>query len=53
MTTQKDDKPVWFRGPLPRMLGIRYGEVVVEFTLLQYIKMRYTPFVENEELNHV
>jgi hypothetical protein len=44
MTTHKDERPVWFRGPQPRMLGIRYGDVVVEFTLMQYIRMRYSPF---------
>jgi hypothetical protein len=50
MTTHKDDKPVWFRGTVPNMHGIRYGDVVIEFTLLQYIRMRYTPLSRNRSL---
>ena len=49
MNVHKEDSPVWFKGPLPKMHGIRYGEVVVEFTLLQYMRMRYAPSVINHE----
>ncbi|MEN6329269.1 MAG: hypothetical protein ABFC91_03155 [Methanobacteriaceae archaeon] len=38
--------PVWFRPPQCGVRGIRYGDVVVDFALIHYLKIRYSPSVE-------
>jgi len=47
VTTHNEGSPVWFRPPHCGVRGIRYGDVVIDFALIQYLKIRYSPSVEN------
>jgi len=46
VTIHNEGSPVWFRPPQCGVRGIRYGDVVIEFTLIHYLRIRYSPSAE-------
>jgi hypothetical protein len=46
VTTHEMGSPVWFRPPQCGVRGIRYGDVVIDFALINYLRIRYSPSVE-------
>jgi|GEM_PF-4354154 hypothetical protein len=43
VTTHNVGSPVWFRPPYCGVRGIRYGDVVIDFALIHYLRSRYYP----------
>jgi hypothetical protein len=44
--TTHDGSPVWFRPPQCGVRGIRYGDVVIDFALIHYLRIRYSTSME-------
>jgi hypothetical protein len=46
VTIHYEGSPVWFRPPQCGVRGIRYGDVVIDFALIHYLRIRYSPLVQ-------
>jgi hypothetical protein len=49
VTTHNEGSPVWFSPPQCGVRGIRYGDVEVDFALIYYLKVRYSPSLEKSQ----